>query len=211
MSIPTSFNPLGTLGGARFTEIPYLQSSGTQWIDTGIKSSDFDEFEISGWVRERYRSPGEYFGVNESSINYEGDSAMTILETSGGFNLYYGGNAAAASVGEAFTVGVSYNWTARFTTTHAYLTVGERTASGERQGDVSDKSLYLFRGNGATTGRTYVDHGLRIFYAKFKRNGETIAHLVPRLNPAGEPCMLDLVTGNVFLNQGTGEFIYELT
>ena len=53
-------------------------------------------------------------------------------------------------------------------------------------------------------------HG-KIFGFEAKQSGETIINLVPALRSSdGKPGMLDTVSKKFYVNQGTGEFLYEL-
>ena len=67
-------------------------------------------------------------------------------------------------------------------------------------------SLYLFIRSNLTKGF----YG-KIFGFQADRSGETILNLVPALRSIdGKPGMLDTVSKKFYVNQGTGEFLYEL-
>lgn len=44
-----------------------------------------------------------------------------------------------------------------------------------------------------------------------KTDGTKLLNLIPALDPSGIPCMYDTVTKQPFYNQGSGEFLYELS
>ena len=67
-------------------------------------------------------------------------------------------------------------------------------------------NLYLFIRANLTKG-----FDGKIFGFKADRSGETILNLVPALRSIdGKPGMLDTVSKKFYVNQGTGEFLYEL-
>ena len=67
-------------------------------------------------------------------------------------------------------------------------------------------NLYLFIRSNLTKGF----YG-KIFGFQADRSGETILNLVPALRSIdGKPGMLDTVSKKFYVNQGTGEFLYEL-
>lgn len=69
-----------------------------------------------------------------------------------------------------------------------------------------DTNLYLFI-------RANLNQGFagKILGFQAERSGETIRNLVPALRASdGKPGMFDTVSENFYVNQGTGEFLYEL-
>ena len=68
-------------------------------------------------------------------------------------------------------------------------------------------NLYLFIRANLKTG-----FAGKILGFQADRSGETILNLVPALRSSdGKPGMLDTVSKKFYVNQGTGEFLYELT
>ena len=75
----------------------------------------------------------------------------------------------------------------------------------KRKGSVNT-NLYLFN-------RANLQYGFagKILGFQADRSGETILNLVPALRSIdGKPGMLDTVSKKFYVNQGTGEFLYEL-
>lgn len=196
MSIPNAFDPLGNRG---FTRVQYLQSTGIQWIDTRIKPSEFDEFEIQYKVTINPQDGGNFFGVDDTVSTRNLSKSITA----------YRGGMCWFGYGSVETVGGDTNkiTTYRIDSTTAYLTCNGGTKTLTKSGEVLDVSMHLFRANGAAKDTSYKDTGLQIFYAWFKKDGNLLAHFVPAIDPKGVACMLELVSGVPYYNQGTGEFI----
>ena len=75
----------------------------------------------------------------------------------------------------------------------------------KRKGHVNT-NLYLFI-------RANLQQGFagKILGFQAERSGETILNLAPALRSSdGKPGMLDTVSKKFYVNQGTGEFLYEL-
>ena len=168
-----------------YTRIQYLESTGTQYIDTGIlgegtwnivaQSEETNKNRIlvargiSGHVWFAATSSG-YWGVSSdhptSVPNTTKVNATIIFETdkiSGTVN------------GQSFerTESIPVNW-------NNYMLLGY-------------DNNYLFIG--------------KLFSAKFIQNNILIRDFIPVLDYDGTPCMLDQVEGKLYYNQGTGEFV----
>ena len=62
----------------------------------------------------------------------------------------------------------------------------------------------------AANGGSYPFTG-RIWFYRAEKDGAEKLELIPALDPAGTPCMFDLVSRQPFHNKGTGQFIAGLT
>lgn len=68
----------------------------------------------------------------------------------------------------------------------------------------STSTLYLFNLN--LNNVAYMS-GVRVWSCKHKRNGVLIRDFIPVLDLADVPCLYDKVSGELFYNKGTGEFL----
>ena len=50
----------------------------------------------------------------------------------------------------------------------------------------------------------------RLWYARLLVNDVLVRDFLPYLDPEGEPCMVDILTGKPYYNQGTGTFSYKI-
>lgn len=189
----------GTTLPGGYTDVDYIESTGTQYINTGFKPDqdtrivcDFQLISTSGWRT--------VFGVwslsGGSYIN-----AFTFLATSGGvFSSYYGNS--------------QVSFSADVYTTERYIVdknknsceVGTSTVLNTTSTFSQNNNLYLFSGN--TDGVASELSGVRIYSCEIYNNDTLVHNFIPCLNLNGKPCLYDTVTKQDYLNSGTGEFIY---
>ena len=174
-----------------------LESTGTQYIDTGIKSNSGLEVSVK-W----YQVSGQVFGN---------------LETSSGVNKSFGLD--SVSAGGFFRVGTGYytggsdtyavpGWHTVIGNKNTFIRDGKtNTLSGSTFSD-STNTITLFRYRG---GSSYLTG--KVAYFGISKSGFQLQYLVPvpkgiligdKIAPSN--CMFDLVTQTFFENQGTGEF-----
>ncbi len=171
----------------------YLQSSGTQYIDTGLQGVTDFKLEAQGAeatnssqvVISRNSPDGNFFGQfsNTQKWGMNGSTVSTNYTTRCKFDLQF----TSTGCGYVYN-GQSYNVTGT-----AYL----------------DRNFYIFRSNSVGPYPARV----KIFYCKAYQNGTLVQHLVPVPKDLviGElTCpsngMFDIVTQTFFANQGTGDF-----
>ena len=190
-------------------QVEYLESTGSQYIDTGLNSTydGFCDFEIAFrktvlWLNpnpgnQEYYSP---FGYQYAISARYGLWAGTSINDK---NLYVGINQANQVILQKDT-----EWHEVRVFNGRYVDVdGEITAVGT--GSVrSNIGLFLFAtitsANGASTFRIVPS---QISYCKiYNKNGELLRDYVPvRFDGVGY--MLDLLSGELYGNEGEGEFI----
>lgn len=180
-----------------YTALEYIQSSGTQYIDTGRKLTQDSDITIDfSIVGERIRDAG-VFGSRESA-------------SKNNLSLFQG-----VSSGGVFNVDFSEYWNHRFQTPSSL----ERTKirankTGVWVNDILKKSwsnvanfetptngLIFDVGNNNWTG----NKAIMQLYSYTDGNAQ---QLVPCLDADGVPCMYDLIRRQTLYNQGTGSFTW---
>ena len=171
-------------------EVEYLESTGTQWIDTGLLCSGSDEVVITVYISTVDNSGRWiYFGAGGNA---------RVWATSG--TCRFGGENQVSIRNK--TIFESWN-TIVLNETHVVLN-GEtfNTSLGAFQGTSNLTSL-IFRGNEMPVS---VAPSLKIASFSWRRNGDLTLDFIPvRLGNIGY--MYDRVSGEFFGNQGTGAFI----
>ena len=179
--------------------VAYLESHGTEWIDTGIIPTKATSCKLDGQFRR----------VDVSQINGVYDDLHGPL----GFDIgVYNGKWFARRFGENIL-----KITAE-TNRHVFEIISDESAfsiDGTKynlkfsSGSFS-KSIHLFVRNdvdaGNNSNRFYCNLDLYGFSAR--ENDTLIQDLIPVLDLSGRPAMYDEVSGNLFYNQGTGEFTW---
>ncbi len=209
MNIPCNISPLGwkSLLPAGFTRLEYLQSTGTQYIDTGVpptgdtKVSVYVEaiaFNYTNYVfgSEHVDGPNmlfslSYAGANAHAGMYRYDSQ--IVEIAYGFH----------------SVNVRYFY--EFDRNVAYLDGVFRPFRFNNKIELMDfvgtKPLLLFASCHENNNGVMPSGSKRIWSFKIEQSGKRVLDFIPALTPAGEPCMFDLVTRRAFKKNSSADFV----
>lgn len=188
-----------------YMQLEYLEFTGTQWIDTRITPILTDELEFECIVKQHSATQWAIFGSGKDSVIWVFIGSLFRGTRIGGYYKYFEDGAARFTFninqstdtlniiqckndGYFYVNGVQY-----FSTPNAFNDVKLSTP------------LYIgTRGSKA--------HFFTGVIGKFKltdKNGRLKLNLIPALRIAdSKPGMYDLVTGQFFVNQGTGEFVY---
>lgn len=177
MSLPTGY-----------TEVQYIQSSGTQWIDTGVKPDQTYVLEIQYQTSQtsgggiavsdtNWQSNG--FGIWCNAVVFGNQTSQDV--TLNGSNIITAKLSQAGLLVDGKTV-----WTP--TTTMFNVAQNMVLMALNRGGSISEK----------LTGKLY--------YAKITGNGSLIRNFIPCINPDGETGLYDLVNNRFYANAGTGVF-----
>lgn len=194
MSIPTSLNPMGVRKLYK-RELTYLESTGTQYIDTGVKP-DFvngDEVEISFYKAAFTGSAPCAFGSRQTPVLngfYAIGHGLVVADNSG-----YSGVAWSSPVGNYV---MRVNDSVIQSNNDTYEMPKRITCA---------YPMYLFALNSSNI-MIVPYNGLKIYDWKYYHNGLLAQHLIPVLDYNDVPCMYDTVSRTFFYNQGTGEFLY---
>ena len=190
-----------------YTQVEYLQSSGTQYLDLGIKGNGTTKVEI----KYRYNTntsangSGRVFGSRTSSTNNAfavGTSSGVVSST--GNKAFWCYDAQDFYVINDVTFPIDEWQTIVFSAT-------EHTLNGVSYGDdytvstfETPENLKLFGfDNNGTVGVGYVD----IEYCKLWDNGTLIRNLIPCKNSSNVLGMYDTVNDVFYENAGTGDFV----
>lgn len=186
--------------------LSYLESTGKQWIDTGIKLSN--ESEVKCEYEYDVEDPKGLFGCR-----YEYQHPQNYL---------YWGGARQPNVG-LFFMGTALNRGVPVSRKERIKVI--TNASGCYVNGVFDKLDSGVVGEFETTesaplfclkwlsGGNIINHNFlgRVYAFSISRNGQLQLNLQPCLDDKGVPCMYDFVSGKSFYNKDTGSnFLYEI-
>ncbi len=191
-----------------YTEIEYLESTGTQYIDTGVKISPtmgvFVDFQYSSLVNDHQalfgyidsRSSGKYFCFYK-------DSAAN----------HYMINCTPNSGIDTGVVADLDRHTLKFNITNKVIQIDDgntyQTTLGSAPTRTADRTCPIF-------GRLYIDAQnasweigafIRIYKFQIYNNGTLYKNFIPVLDNNGVPCMYETLSNTFFYNAGTGDFI----
>ena len=190
------------LGWAIYTPIEYIESTGTQYIDTGFMPNQNSGMEIDVYSI-RSNDPnfagvfdGTYFwGCNANS----GVSTTNFIVSNGSASNYWRAQ------------GIFGGGTGRYQITIDKANMSIKASNGQIYTRTSAQSafqitgydLWLFADNRARPQLS----STRIYGCKLYDNDTLVRDFIPVLDPNGTPCMYDNVSKTFFYNAGTGNFI----
>lgn len=175
------------------SKVEYLQSTGTQYIDTGIVVQENDIIEVEAMFLTVASSVNYLFGAN----GFSGEGSISVYYWKD-YRLYFRYGYSSSSYkeiavlnawktykiekGKFYIDNQDLNFTLNFTSTPS-------------------RSLFIFGNNAATpTGGI-----MKIKTSKIIRNGSPVLNMIPvRVGTTGY--MYDKVSGTLFGNDGTGSF-----
>ena len=139
---------------------------------------------------------GGYNGSNGLNIEIKTDQKVRLYEFSGGLDLT---SSAALTAGTVYPLSYSYNASTGATN----LTISDISLSATKQSSASSsRTERLFADNrGTGTFKAIRIYGMRI------SNGGLVRDFVPVLTKSNEAAMYDQVSGTIFYNPGSGNFV----
>jgi hypothetical protein len=181
-------------------EIEYLESTGTQYIDLGIIISPDVDFEFTGSIVSDMNN-GCIFGETNAFSWGNGNSGYSLCTTSGGKVYIRYGDTTSTIIGLT-TIGTGNTFTASLSGTSFQIN-GQSVATVARISSFAGivSSMSVFRRN-YITGSLSTFSSVRINNLKF---GNLFDFIPVRKGNIGY--MYDRVSGQLFGNQGTGEFV----
>jgi hypothetical protein len=202
----------------RFKRVEYLESSGTQYIDTKVLPERDIEFEL----RVKYFNPlqpttGEcVFGMRDTTVTPQWRYMVSNYTTSsgtfatGGGYASFGNNRVAKS-----TVDNHQDYIFKYKDdiySNGVDTEIEIDISNDTHAEPlpSNYNLLLFAGN--YVNQSYKDNFTgRVYYLKIWKSGSLIRYFIPSYDIyTTRGCMYEVVEGKAYYNEGGGDFIYNL-
>ena len=185
-----------------YKTLSYLETTGTQYIDTGIVPNENQVIKISFYV-EDFTKNQVFFGSRTSGLYNTSTDQMY-------FNMGTSTYSLIVILGVTMTT-VPYNNNHRINYTidiPALLATNNITSvqtsfSGSFSGATQPHYLFALNNKGVPSA-----FGGRIYSFSIEENGVFILDLVPVLDLNDVPCMYDRVSGELFHNAGTGQFNY---
>ncbi len=182
-----------------YRKLAYIQSSGTQYIDTGFKPNQDTGFVLDFQALSTNTGNNHHFATANSS-NPALYFAHRLKADRSGFASRYGTGAlkdvAAGAPFERHTLTRNKN--------KVSIDGGAETTETYRAFQVPC-NLYLFASNQANTAGAYTV--LKVYSCKIYDSGTLIRDFIPCVSPSGAVGLYDLVGKKFYGNAGTGAFI----
>ena len=190
-----------TGGGSKlpegYTELAWIESTGTQYIDTGFKPNNNTRVLASVANFLTTDKSTSVFGTRASSSST--DSFVLMVSSGGIYRSDYGSSKVS------FASDVSFDGNIEIDKNKAVTSMNGVSVTGEKNTFSATYNLYLC---GTNTGGS-LSHGFKgkLYSCKIYDNGALVRNFVPCINPNGEVGLYDLVTAGFFGNSGTGSFV----
>ena len=182
---------------ARYTELQYIESSGTQYIETGFTPNQDSRVICEFQLLDAYTSIRGVFGVRDSA---SGTAAQQFILWNNGASSfrtdYFGSQETLSSLSAQAQYTADKN---RNVTTMGGQSVTNPSASGQCAND-----LVIFGVNNVGTVE-YIS-AMRLYACQVYDNGDLVLNLVPCEDPDGDIGLYDLVSAQFLGNSGGGVF-----
>ena len=201
-----------------YTQVEYIESTGTQYIDTQRKSTANSKFEMD---YESTKETGVAFqsilGAQSSRKNRvyiivgsETNNIQNQFPHDANDVLYMLNNGTFSSTSQSdldVTLTANERTKIIFDIPNRSLSVGNYTSISSSTYELtnSDYNILLFNRNDTTTPNTNLATG-KLYNFKWYENNELVMNLVPCKNSNNEIGLYDLVSNTFFANAGTGTF-----
>lgn len=180
------------------TKLEYLESTGTQYIDTGIFVDDSYGFLIK--TRSLSKDDRVAIGVNGTGNSrwcYNPMGYKINISWNGIFEVF------PEDTSLIFTAKVNYLNDRKIIFNNSLVT----NISQVLNASASNYEVPLFGARWNSNNVVYKYIG-RIYNVKISKGKDIIIDFIPALDKDKRPCMFDKVSKMYFYNQGTGEFLY---
>lgn len=176
-----------------YTEVQYIQSTGTQWINTGFKPNQNTRAALT--VDAKPSTAAEWlFGARNGNT----DRTFGLLSFNSQYRSDYNNSTdeySTVTPSGKFAVDKDKN------VTKFNGTVGVTAKFGSFQ---CTYPMFLFANNNARTAAGF--GSFKLYVCKLFDNGNLIRDFVPCVDPAGNVGLYDLIGQKVYENAGSGSF-----
>lgn len=182
---------------AGYTQIEYLQSSGTQHIDTGFKPNN--NSKIVTTLQFVSSSSGNKFCLGARTSNNVGRFSLGYTFGSGG-GWFFGHGASVTTVNttssptDKTSVVIDKN----------VCTIAGQSATATPSTFSTTQNLVLFADNEG--GKVGQNGAIKLYDCSIYDNGTLVRNFVPARNSSGTLGLYDIVNGAFYTNQGSGTF-----
>lgn len=188
---------------AGYRRLEYLESTDTQYIDTGVNLSSESIIEGSAALANDSTASIAVWGSYSVADKY---SLFWHLAKQEGVDTPIGQFQGVTWFGSTITTEVGKVY--QFKQTRGELWIDGELAKARDIEDFSlDFSAALFCIKQPVE-EFYYRSSSRIYSFSISRAGEMQLNLIPCLDPNGAPCMYDIISQEPFYNEGTGDFLY---
>lgn len=182
-----------------YTELEYIQSSGTEHVDTSVKLTNTSrvvmDADLLDYATNAYGN--SFFGARSAS-NANAFLLLCARASAETWTFMFG---SASVTGTATRLGRH-----KIEVNGNVCTIDGVTITGTAANFTCDHNCYLFTDNKEGSANTVNNSRLKLYSCQIYDNGTLIRDYVPCLNPSNEVGLYDIVNGEFYGNAGTGAF-----
>jgi len=186
-----------------YTRLEYIQSSGTQYIDTGFKPNQNTRLILD------FENTGDYSSMTTGLCPLFGARNASAASSAAAFALWIGsksyphyGNAAYNAGGE-FTLDINARLT--YVMNKNVVSIGSEVITCSSATFTTNYNLCLLTINNYGTIETRRASG-KLWSARIYDNGTLVRDFVPCKNASGTVGLYDVINGAFYENKGSGTF-----
>ena len=181
-----------------YTKLKYIQSSGTQWINTGIAlNTATDDIELV-FEADSYTGGNSLFGARTSTTS---NVYSFAIASSLKYRVGWGASSPTLDIDadtNKHTLKIEHNG-------GVFKVDGVTIATQGNTSIVTPTTAGLFAIHATTSTKVYYGR-TKIYEYKMLRNGKLTQHMIPAKDSNNVAGMWDTVTKTFFTNAGTGSF-----
>lgn len=182
----------------------YLESTGTQYIDTGYYATNTSGINID----YAYSASGNagLCGIFQGQAPRTDTLFVTTLSGQTSTEIYLISQGAEATNNIPPGIGTKHNAKINYLNDGKLIIDNGRQWNNGTNGVVSSRTIKLFcRDNGGNLAYT----NARIYMCLISEGGNIVRNFIPCLDNNNVPCMYDVITKQTYYNAGTGDFAYD--
>ena len=182
-----------------YTQLEYIESTGTQYIDTGYKAAS-----------ENYRIKCK-FAVTSAASNavlFGGGASTDIISammTAESQLKFYVGSGSVSGALTPFATNTEYEMECFANNGNLTVTLDGASRSGAYSGVVNkDYPLFVFASNASGSASQF--SSIKIYWFQIYDNGKLVRDFIPCIDNNGKSGLYDAVSGVFYGNDGNGDF-----
>lgn len=175
-----------------YTQLEYIQSSGSQWIDTGVKHSTTDKFALKMRLEWTSISGTQIMGFSGSGGQGIGLASSKWWEIT---------NPSSVSANTVYNVEYGKQGA------NCYRTIDGITTSVTQSNTSASYNMLLFAASGSTSNMTKAYYCYaKLYSTQIYVNDVLVRDYIPCKNSSGTVGLYDLVNNVFYTNSGSGTF-----
>lgn len=178
-----------------YTELAYIQSSGTQYIKTEITPNQNTRLVMDFQILESQTSQGYVFGCRETGVGF-----FWLLFNGSVFSTRYGNQSA-----KSFSSGINAYSRLTVDKNKNVTTLGGETVSHTAGTLTTALTINLFADSHNGDPSYYT--AMKLYSCQIYDNNVLVRDFVPCMSDADGMGLYDLVNGKFYGNAGTGSFV----